>query len=67
MVVEVVVPVVTTMDTMEDVEGAEESQEVHLVHHLRLRLHHLIQSPILQVHILRKAIENMEREETVLQ
>jgi hypothetical protein len=48
---------------MEDAEGAEESQ---VVHHL-LRLHHLIQSPILQVHILQKAIENMEREETVLQ
>ena len=60
MVVEVAGPVVTTMDT-EDAEGAEESQVVH--HHL---LHHLIQSPILQVHILRKAIENMEREETRL-
>ena len=60
----VVVPAVTTMD-MEDVEGAEESQAVHLIHHL-VHLHHLIQSQNLHVPALRKAIENMVREEALL-
>lgn len=60
----VVVPAVTTMD-MEDVEGAEESQAVHLIHHL-VHLHHLIQNPNLHVPALRKAIENMVREEALL-
>lgn len=56
MVMEAVALAVTTMVDMEDAEGAEESQAVHLIHHLR-RLHHLIQSPILQVHTLRKVTE----------
>ena len=57
MVVEMAVALaVTTTVDMEDVEGAEESQAVHLIHHLVHR-HHLIQSPILQVHTLRKVIE----------